>query len=157
MSTLRQDRLEPYSLPARDAQGARESSAAIAEFVHGEDEPITLRLEDRRTGRQMEATLGAAVLRLLTQALAQMAEGHAVMLLPLDAELSTQQAADLLGVSRPYFVKLLEEGRIPFRKVGSQRRVRSEALQRYLVAYQQEAGQALAALTADAQRLGLYE
>jgi excisionase family DNA binding protein len=86
-----------------------------------------------------------------------MAEGHSVTLLPLDAELSTQQAADLLGVSRPYFVKLLEEGRIPFRKVGAQRRVRLEALRHYIANYQQEASAALEEMTADAQRAGLYE
>jgi len=157
MPARRRERLEPYALPAGDAAGARESSAALAAFVHDDEQPLTLRLEDRRTGRQMEATLGTTALRLLTQALAQMAEGRAVTLLPLDAELSTQQAADLLGVSRPYVVKLLEQGRIPFRKVGSQRRVRSEALQRYLAEYQREAGEAIAALTADAQGLGLYE
>lgn len=157
MATRRNQLLKPYALTAREAQGARESSVAIADFVQGDEQPITLRLLDRRTGEQVEAPVAAAALHLLTQALAQMAEGHAVTLLPLDAELSTQQAADLMGVSRPYFVKLLEEGRIPFRKVGAQRRVRSEALQRYLAEYQQQAAEAVATMTADAQRLGLYE
>jgi excisionase family DNA binding protein len=62
-----------------------------------------------------------------------------------------------MGVSRPYLVKLLEEGRIPFRKVGSQRRVRFEALRRYLETYQREAVQALSAMTTEAQQRGLYE
>ncbi len=79
------------------------------------------------------------------------------MLLPLDADLSTQQAAELLGVSRPYFVKLLEEGKLPFRKVGSQRRVRLEALRRYIAEYQREASADLEEMSADAQRAGLYE
>ena len=157
MSTLRKDRLEPYALPVRDAPGARESSAALAAFVPGDDGTVTLRREDRRTGRQVEAPVAAVALRLLTQALAQMAEGHAVTLLPLDAELSTQQAADLMGVSRPYFVKLLEEGRIPFRKVGAHRRVRAEALRHYLSEYQRQGLEALAAMTAEAQQMGLYE
>lgn len=156
MATRPQSLLKPYALPARDAQGARESSAALAEFMRDEEQPLNLRLLDPRTGAQVEAPVAATALRLLTQALAQMAEGHAVALLPLDTELTTQQAAELLGVSRPYFVKLLEAGRIPFRKVGARRRVRSEDLQRYVAEYQQQAGAELAELAAEAQRLGLY-
>lgn len=157
MAARRDQLLKPFALPACEAQGARESSIAIAGFVHGEEQTITLRLLDQRTGEQVEAPVAATALRLLTQALAEMADGHAVALLPVDTELSTQQAADLLGVSRPYVVKLLEEGRIPYRKVGAQRRVRSEALRRYVKDYQNHAGQALADMAAEAQRLGLYE
>jgi excisionase family DNA binding protein len=76
---------------------------------------------------------------------------------PLQAELSTQQAAELMGVSRPYFVKLLEQGRIPFRKVGEQRRVRYQDLLRYLEEYQREAAAAVSEMSAEAQRLGFYE
>ncbi|MCC7494911.1 MAG: helix-turn-helix domain-containing protein [Fimbriimonadaceae bacterium] len=157
MATRRLEHLEPYALAAQDAAGARASSAALAAFRPGDDGTVTLRLEDHRTGQQVEAPVAAVAVRLLTQALAQMAEGHAVTLLPLDAELSTQQAADLLGVSRPYLVKLLEEGRIPFRKVGAHRRVRAAALRDYLADYQRQGLEALAAITSEAQRMGLYE
>ncbi len=136
---------------------ARDSSQALAAFVLGDDQDLVMRLEDRRTGQQVETSVPAAALRLLTSALARMAEGRAVTLLPLDADLSTQQAADVMGVSRPYFVKLLEAGKIPFRKVGSQRRVRVDELHRYMATYQREAVRALEELTAEAQRMGLYE
>ena len=109
------------------------------------------------SGEEVEARVPAAALRVFAAALAQMAEGHPVTLVPFQAELSTQQAAELMGVSRPYFVKLLEQGRIPFRKVGEQRRVRYRDLLRYLEEYQRDAAAAVSALTAEAQALGLYE
>ena len=157
MTTLRNGSVEPYSLREEDVQRARESSAAIADLVRGDGHRLVLRLEDPSTGRQVEAPVPAPVLRLLTQALQEMANGHCIALMPMDAELSTQQAADLLGVSRPYLVKLLEEGRIPFRRVGSQRRIRFEVLRRYMADYQHEAARAVGEMAAEAQQMGLYE
>ena len=157
MTVLMNGSTESYSLPIGEAQRARESSAAIADFVRGAAQQITLRLEDGMSGRHIEATLSVPILQLLTQALAQMADGHSIALMPLDAELSTQQAADLMGVSRPYFVKLLEQGLIPFRRVGSQRRVRFDSLHRYMDEYQREAARAMEAMTTEAQQMGLYE
>lgn len=62
-------------------------------------------------------------LSLLFEILSNMAHGKSLTLIPSDTEVSTQQAADMLKVSRPHLVKLLEEGEIPFKKVGTHRRI----------------------------------
>lgn len=69
--------------------------------------------------------------KLLLKMLKQMASGKQVTLLPTESELSTQEAAKLLNVSRPYFINLLEKGKLPFRKVGLHRRVRLHDLLTY--------------------------
>jgi excisionase family DNA binding protein len=94
-------------------------------------------------------------LRLLASILTEMAKGNPVTIVPTHSELTTQQAADLLHVSRPYLIKLLEEGKIPFRLVGQHRRVRLDEL----MAYKRRDGEARRRiadeLTADAQELGM--
>lgn len=95
---------------------------------------LTLRIVDE-TAAEQEAiiTLPANAARLLLEILVQMAEGKAVTLLPTQAELTTQQAAAILNVSRPFLVRLLEHGQLPYRKVGTHRRI----LLRDVIAHQE--------------------
>ena len=79
-------------------------------------------------GRSEPAALPDPAFRLLKEVLEQMARGHVVAVTPIEAELTTQQAAELLGVSRPHLIKLLEDGALPYRKVGTHRRVALSAL-----------------------------
>jgi excisionase family DNA binding protein len=155
MSRLLNGAVKGRSLSSEDTGLARESGAALADFVTADAERLTMRVQDERTGQQMEAAVPAAAMRLLADALAEMAEGRSVTLVPLNAEVSTQRAAGLLGVSRPHLIKLLERGEIPYRKVGEQRRVRYRDLLSYMEAYKREATAALDEMAADAQRLGL--
>jgi 3,4-dihydroxy 2-butanone 4-phosphate synthase/GTP cyclohydrolase II len=82
-------------------------------------------------GKAAPTALPDQAFRLLKEVLEQMARGHVVSVTPLEAALTTQQAAELLGVSRPHLVKLLEEGALPYRMVGTHRRVALSDLTQY--------------------------
>ena len=97
------------------------------------------------------------VLGLLIQVLAQTASGNAVAVSPVKTELTTQQAADLLNVSRPYLVKLLDRRRIPFRRVGNRRRLLLSDVVAFKHFDESERRAIAAELTADGQRHDLEE
>lgn len=115
---------------------------------------VELRLQENDEA----VTIPRKALELLEFILLSMAEGKTVSLIPSDSELSTQQAADMLNVSRPHLVKLLEQGAIPFKKVGSHRRVQLEHLLSYEQQQSQKQQEHLQFLAQQAQELNLgYE
>lgn len=87
------------------------------------DKPRDVKLRAERDHESTNATIPRQAYRLFLEVLAQLAEGNAVTIVPVHAELTTQQAADMLNVSRPYFVRMLERRVIPHHKVGTHRRV----------------------------------
>ena len=98
---------------------------------------------------------------VVTQALIEMlnilSKGDSITLIPMDKELTTQQSADILNVSRPYFIKLLENGEIPFRKTGTHRKI----LMKDLIEYREKRNAIkkakLSELAEISQELGLYD
>lgn len=109
----------------------------------------------RKGGHGKPVIIPAAALRLLFDILANMAKGNAVTLIPVHAELTTQEAADLLNVSRPYLVELLEQGKIPFRKVGTRRRIFVNDLLHYKEKTDKARRKVLEELAAQAQELDM--
>lgn len=103
----------------------------------------------------MDVTVPREAFDLFLEVLGQLANGHAVTIVPVHAELTTQQAADMLNVSRPYLVRLLEDGKIPYAKVGSHRRVRAADVVAYKAERDAEHADAARELTKEAQKLKL--
>lgn len=123
------------------------------------------KLKPKKAGRTVEVrpmsgpdvaiSLPLDAFRVLLEVLGQMANGNAVTIVPVHAELTTQQAAEMLNVSRPFLIALLEEGKIPFRKVGTHRRILAKDLLAYREQDQIARREALRALTEEAESLGL--
>jgi len=102
-----------------------------------------------------EVQIPVTAYKIFILLLSEMARGNAVTLMPIHAELTTQEAADILNVSRPYLIQLLERGELKYRKVGKHRRVLAKHLFEYKRTIDQKREGTLNELTHDAQRLGL--
>jgi excisionase family DNA binding protein len=116
----------------------------------------TIRVSPDDGKKSVAVTVPQVAFDLFVQILAHMANGNAVTLVPVHADLTTQEAADLLNVSRPYLVRLLDEGRIAFKHVGTHRRVKAKDLLEYKKKLDEEAEAAADELAAEAQKLGIY-
>lgn len=137
----------------KETQLAEQSSRVLASYMRSTSKPA---IELVRAGKKKEQVLlPSTALRLLVDILSEMAKGNAVTLIPIHAELTTQEAADLLNVSRPYLVDLLESKKIPFRKVGSRRRVLAKDILDYKAKIDKARMCALQKLSEQAQELDM--
>lgn len=139
---------EPIIPSVSEVGLAKASSRRLAPFLNK-----NLKVRIAETDEQIELPAGAV--RLLVDLLSAMAEGNAVTLIPIHAELTTQQAADLLNVSRPFLIRELESGLIPFRKVGTHRRVLFSDLMEYKHAIDKKRHEVLDELAEQAQELDM--
>ena len=149
--------LDPVAPTEHESRLAEESSRALSSYVRDTEEQ-TIRVIPEGGRREESVVIPAVAFRLLVNILTQMAQGNAVTLIPVHAELTTQEAADILNVSRPFLVKLLEEGEIPYRKVGTRRRVLYKDVAEYKRRIDERRRATLDELAAQAQELGMgYE
>lgn len=141
----------------REVEAAMRGQRDLAAYLRTHIDTQRIQIFDEKDeAHQIE--LPTTALRLLLDILAELAAGNAVQVVPIHAELTTQEAADLLNVSRPYLVKLLEDGKLPFHKTGKHRRVRFADLMVYKATRDKLGEQAMEDLARQAQALGMgYE
>jgi len=164
MSSLEMLDRSEILVPTQDeAEVARESSHQLARLLadlelaetnkHDDREPV--RIEIHLEGDHEVVSLPGSALQLLNVILAHMAQGHMINIVPSHYELTTQQAADLLNVSRPFLIGLLESNQIPYHKVGTHRRIRFNDLMDYKNEYEKQREAALDELAKEAQEWGI--
>jgi excisionase family DNA binding protein len=147
---------KPHIPSEAEVSLSQESSRILASHLQRSSLTQKLKILEK-DGREQILEIPSTAYQLLIDILSQMARGNAVTLIPIHAEL-TQEAADLLNVSRPYLIKLLESNKIPFHKVGRHRRIRFEDLMNYKTQIDNDRMQALDELAAQAQELNMgYE
>lgn len=146
------------SLPvAREVAAATQGQRELAAFLSTQFETQRIQIFDEKN-QAHAVELPTSALRLLVDILSELADGNAVKVVPIHAELTTQEAADLLNVSRPHLVKLLESGELPFHKAGKHRRVRFSDLMAYKSEQEKRSSAAMEELAAQAQALEMgYE
>jgi excisionase family DNA binding protein len=131
---------------------ARVSGQMLSPFAQRKAS-LTLKFRDAGLDQPLELPAGAVA--LLIDILEAMAAGRGVTLIPENAELTSVQAADVLNVSRPFLIKLLDENLLPHRKVGKHRRIRLEDVMAYKAKIDREREAVLDELVRDAQELGM--
>ncbi|MCL2118681.1 MAG: helix-turn-helix domain-containing protein [Planctomycetaceae bacterium] len=135
------------AISGEEREIARISSEKLAKFRNK-----ALRVQ---LGGKGECSIPASAIPLLAEMLSVMAEGQAVTVVPVQTELTTQQAAEVLGVSRPFLIKLLDGGEIPHRLVGTHRRVLLNDVLEYRRQTDRNRETTLEKLAAEAQKLNL--
>lgn len=115
---------------------------------------VHIELKDDKN-QSMPMILPSSIVRMMQHILTEMAHGNAVTVMPINAEMTTQEAAEFLNVSRPFVVKQMDAGILPHHKVGTHRRISVQDLLEYKRNIDQNRNQDLAELTSEAQRLGL--
>jgi excisionase family DNA binding protein len=132
------------------------SSRILASLINSHNATQKIKVSSE-SGEEKSLLIPTIAYELLIDILSQMSQGNAVTLVPVHAELSTQQAANLLNVSRPYLIKLLDSGEIPHHKVGKHRRILAKDLYSYKADLDAKRSSSLDELTALSEELGLYD
>ncbi len=150
-TTLLKSRLSTRLDPSQFSPDDTESVRHLVALFRSETKPPALVNE---SGHRLE--LPRPIYELLVRVASAMQEGKVISLVPEMQELTTQAAANILGVSRPHLIKLLESGQLPFHKVGAHRRIRMKDLLTFQQTRDQDRRKALDELARKAQEAGLY-
>ncbi len=146
---------EPLRRPSKAEQKvAKESYSALSSAIEqiASEQP---EIEIEETGDKIKIPLNA--LKFLGDLLKAMSKGNLISIVPVATELTTQAAAEYLGCSRPYVVKLLEEGKIPFTKVGKHRRILFDDIVKYKQKMRQTQKQNIIDIMNADEENGLYD
>lgn len=142
---------KPSKLDQKIAHESYNAFAAVIQQIHSEQPEIEIEV----TSEKIKIPLSA--LRLLGEILKAMAEGKLFSIVPIATEVTTQAAAEFLGCSRPHLVKLLEEGKIAFTKVGKHRRIKFEDLLKYKKQMKDHQKQNIIDIMNADEEMGLYD
>ena len=137
---------------AQEADLARVSGQRLSRY-RDRNRPLSIRVIDAEQEQPLDLPAGAV--SLLMDILEAMAAGRGVSIIPENAELTTVQAAEILNVSRPFLIKLLTEGALPYRKVGKHRRILMEDVRRNKNRTDRAREAVLDQLAAEAQENGM--
>ena len=143
-----------------DAEATHLAATAADSLQKAADGPLPARVRlsvETAEGEMLEISVPRESVKLMSLALSELARGNAVTMTPVHAELTTQQAADRLNVSRPYLIGLLDSGEIPHRRVGNRRKVRLDDLLSFAEKDEIERMRVLDELAAESENLGLYD
>lgn len=154
MSNSKIQNQQPIVPSNQEVTLARRSSRILSNALLKRSRSIDIEFKDARQCTN-SVTVPLSAFKLFIGILNQMAEGNAVNITSVQSELTTQQAADLLNVSRPYLIRLLEEKKIPFHKVGTRRKVLCQDILNYKAKIDEERRKVLDELTEEAQKLGM--
>ncbi|GDX40048.1 excisionase [Armatimonadota bacterium] len=144
-----------------NATALSESDRRIASEASSYLEQLALQPHDVRVQFVEEAaasqivSLPASAVLLLSEILKEMAKGNAVAITPVQAVLTTQEAADILNVSRPFLIGLLDAGKIPYQRLGTHRRILARDLMAFKAKTDTAREEAFRALTEEAQELNM--
>lgn len=145
--------LEPRLPTEAERKLARESAEKLKRFK-SRKKPRTVTVQVGSRGEEL-IPIPFSAFCLLADMLVEMARGNAITFIPIHAELTTQQAANILNVSRPYLVGLLKDEKIPYHLVGKHRRIRLTDLMAYKHKSDAKRREAFRKITEESQELGL--
>lgn len=147
--------IDYIKIPSKEDQKTALESYDVLASALEEMEDRNPEIEIEETQEKIRVPLNA--LKLLAKILKETSKGNPISVVPIAIEMTTQAASELLGCSRPHLVKLLEEGKIPFSKVGKHRRVRYEDVVKFKIEMKVKQERLISEIMDADEEAGLYD